>query len=126
MKAMKAIIFLILALITASMRNINIFRRNRNILHIGMSHPQPLVTLENGAWLPVASINSISQGMPMQTPVRIEIAGVKYAVWNTGHSEWSVVSDICAHRKAPLSQGRIDPITNCIECPYHGYNLFFY
>lgn len=30
------------------------------------------------------------------------------------------MSDACPHRLAPLSQGRIDPLSGCIECPYHG------
>ena len=30
------------------------------------------------------------------------------------------MSDVCPHRMAPLSQGRIDPHSGCIECPYHG------
>jgi phenylpropionate dioxygenase-like ring-hydroxylating dioxygenase large terminal subunit len=29
--------------------------------------------------------------------------------------------DACPHRLAPLSQGRVDPVTGCIECPYHGW-----
>ena len=29
--------------------------------------------------------------------------------------------DACPHRLAPLSQGRIDPDSGCIECPYHGW-----
>lgn len=31
--------------------------------------------------------------------------------------------DACPHRLAPLSQGRVDPSTGCIECPYHGWSF---
>ncbi len=35
--------------------------------------------------------------------------------------EWSALVDACPHRLAPLSQGRVDPQSGCIECPYHGW-----
>ena len=31
--------------------------------------------------------------------------------------------DACAHKFAPLSQGRVDPVTKCLECPYHGWQF---
>jgi phenylpropionate dioxygenase-like ring-hydroxylating dioxygenase large terminal subunit len=31
--------------------------------------------------------------------------------------------DECPHRLAPLSQGRVDRTTNCIECPCHGWQF---
>ena len=37
--------------------------------------------------------------------------------------QWSVLLDICPHRFAPLSIGRYNPDTQCIECPYHGWNF---
>ena len=33
------------------------------------------------------------------------------------------MADACSHRLAPLSQGRVDPETGCIECPYHGWQF---
>ena len=36
---------------------------------------------------------------------------------------WSVVLDACPHRLAPLSQGRVDAATGCLECPYHGWQF---
>jgi nitrite reductase/ring-hydroxylating ferredoxin subunit len=36
---------------------------------------------------------------------------------------WTAQVDACTHRLAPLSQGRVNPKTNCIECPYHGWNF---
>ena len=33
------------------------------------------------------------------------------------------MSDVCPHRLAPLSQGRVDPQSGCIECPYHGWQF---
>merc|ERR1719215_317146 len=59
----------------------------------------------------------------------IEIAGRNYVVWEreveaattkTTTSQWSVLEDVCPHRLAPLSQGRVSE-SGCIECPYHGW-----
>ena len=85
-----------------------------------------LQTLQPGAWLPIASINELSGGNDaiIRTPKRIEVAGTKYAVWQSPSTKiWSVVEDICPHRKAPLSQGRVAPETGNLECPYHGWQF---
>ena len=85
-----------------------------------------LQTLRPGAWLPVASINELSGGNDdiIRTPKRIEVAGTKFAVWQSPLTKiWSVVEDICPHRKAPLSQGRVTSETGNLECPYHGWQF---
>lgn len=78
----------------------------------------PPTELEVGAWLPILSIASHAGN---DLPISIEVAGEKLVVWNNPiNKEWSVMRDVCPHRQAPLSQGRVDPTTGCIECPYHG------
>jgi len=94
-----------------------------------------------GAWIPCASINSL-QGLG---PQRITIMNIDFVVWHTTpppqtkegkkkkkkkspeqeqqEIEWIVQADACTHRLAPLSQGRVNPETNCIECPYHGWQF---
>mmetsp|Transcript_6608 Transcript_6608/g.9682 ORF Transcript_6608/g.9682 Transcript_6608/m.9682 type:complete len:446 (+) Transcript_6608:3-1340(+) len=56
--------------------------------------------------------------------------GVDFVVWHTPADEkkgenvqWTAQIDACTHRLAPLSQGRVDPNTKCIECPYHGWQF---
>jgi phenylpropionate dioxygenase-like ring-hydroxylating dioxygenase large terminal subunit len=52
--------------------------------------------------------------------------GLDLVVWNSDEKtegKWSVMADACPHRLAPLSQGRVDPETGCIECPYHGWQF---
>ena len=80
--------------------------------------------LERGAWLPIGSAGALRD----LTPTRVEIAGKKLAVWRTvdpktGEDQWAVMADACSHRLAPLSQGRVDPATGCVECPYHGWQF---
>jgi phenylpropionate dioxygenase-like ring-hydroxylating dioxygenase large terminal subunit len=72
-----------------------------------------------GAWVPVGSLSCL-EGLD---PVEIEIMGHKFAVWKSAKSVWSVLTNDCPHRVAPLSLGRIDPLTNCLECPYHGWQF---
>lgn len=71
-----------------------------------------------GSWFAVLS-KSGYKGYDL--PVSVEVAGEKLVAWRSPiTSEWSVMMDACPHRLAPLSQGRVDPLTGCIECPYHG------
>ncbi len=88
-----------------------------------------------GAWIPFASISSLT-GLG---PQRITVMNVDFVIWHTtppsatkkskdstknGESmKWTVQADACSHRLAPLSQGRVNPETNCIECPYHGWTF---
>mmetsp|Transcript_20669 Transcript_20669/g.31553 ORF Transcript_20669/g.31553 Transcript_20669/m.31553 type:complete len:523 (+) Transcript_20669:201-1769(+) len=74
-----------------------------------------------GAWIPVGSVSALRDVVPAQ----IEIMGQKFVVWNNPNNEeeWSVLADVCPHRLAPLSQGRIDPVSGCVECPYHGWQF---
>lgn len=71
-----------------------------------------------GSWFAILA-KSGYKGVDL--PVSIEVAGEKLVAWKSPiTSEWSVMRDACPHRLAPLSQGRVDPTTGCIECPYHG------
>lgn len=72
-----------------------------------------------GAWIPIASASALEGLGPQQ----ITVMGRDLVVWKGPNESWSVMSDVCPHRMAPLSQGRIDPQTNCIECPYHGWQF---
>jgi phenylpropionate dioxygenase-like ring-hydroxylating dioxygenase large terminal subunit len=73
-----------------------------------------------GAWVPVGSAFSL-QGL---RPTKIEIMGRNFVGrTDSGDSQWNVALDECPHRFAPLSHGRIDPETKCLECPYHGWQF---
>lgn len=73
-----------------------------------------------GAWVPVGSTSSL-EGL---SPTKIEIMGENFAVWkNPLTNNWSVMSDVCPHRLAPLSQGRVNEETGCVECGYHGWQF---
>eukprot|EP01038_Epipyxis_sp_PR26KG_P006504 gene6504-8941_t len=91
------------------------------------------------SWLPLGSKSNFHQIKPNN----VEIAQRNYVVWKTpttdkslfksqgGHEnnvqdeeeQWNVMIDSCPHRLAPLSQGRINKQTRCLECPYHGWQF---
>jgi nitrite reductase/ring-hydroxylating ferredoxin subunit len=85
--------------------------------------------LSLGAWIPLGSASSLT-GLG---PTQIRVCGVDLAVWHKPllkdakrgavAKEWSALVDACPHRLAPLSQGRVDPTSGCIECPYHGWSF---
>lgn len=72
-----------------------------------------------GAWIPIGSVSTLEGLGPQQ----VMVMGVNMVVWEDFNGVWSVMTDACPHRLAPLSQGRVDPETNCIECPYHGWQF---
>jgi phenylpropionate dioxygenase-like ring-hydroxylating dioxygenase large terminal subunit len=47
-------------------------------------------------------------------------AGKDLVLWRDGAGEWRCFADKCAHRNAPLSEGRIEPQNGSIMCSYHG------
>lgn len=89
-------------------------------------NPLPL-SAEGRAWFPVTLLDTIDDKLPKQ----VELLGTKYVVWRnqankynrTASFGWNVMLDQCAHRLVPLSEGRVDPKTNCLECPYHGWQF---
>jgi len=75
-----------------------------------------------GAWVPIGSRTAL-KGL---CPTRVRVMGVDLVVWDdSSNDQWSVMRDVCSHKLAPLSQGRVNRETspNCVECPYHGWQF---
>lgn len=66
-------------------------------------------------WYPVMPSKRVKS-----TPVRFVLNGVPLVLFRTPMGV-SCLKDICPHRVAPLSQGRI--VNGEIECPYHGWRF---
>lgn len=54
-------------------------------------------------------------------PKKVIVNGTPLTVWRDKHDRYSAIYDVCPHRGASLSKGRIDLSTNCIVCPYHTF-----
>jgi phenylpropionate dioxygenase-like ring-hydroxylating dioxygenase large terminal subunit len=55
-------------------------------------------------------------------PVRVEVAGRKYALWRDASGAAAAVVDACPHRLAPLSRGNVRA-DGRLACAYHGWNF---
>jgi phenylpropionate dioxygenase-like ring-hydroxylating dioxygenase large terminal subunit len=54
-------------------------------------------------------------------PTKATIWGKNYAVWKTPENQYIALDDVCSHKSASLSKGKI--CNNNIVCPYHGYEF---
>ena len=62
-------------------------------------------------WVPLASAFELDPERP--TPVRF--LNKRYVIWRDNEGSWRVMDDACAHRLAPLSEGRIDRESGNLE-----------
>ncbi|WP_024546203.1 Rieske 2Fe-2S domain-containing protein [Picosynechococcus sp. NKBG15041c] len=70
------------------------------------------------AWYPIHFVRDLDP----TKPTRFVLLGEPLVIWwQPSSQQWHVFSDICPHRLAPLSEGRI--VDDCLECPYHGWQF---
>ncbi|XP_040378816.1 protochlorophyllide-dependent translocon component 52, chloroplastic-like [Oryza brachyantha] len=66
-------------------------------------------------WYPVAPVCDLDPRAPHGRTV----LGLRVVAWFDG-GEWRVMDDMCPHRLAPLSEGRVDA-EGRLQCVYHGW-----
>ena len=57
------------------------------------------------------------------SPCKISLLGSPISIWKNKYNQYASISDVCPHRGASLSSGRIDPQIDCIVCPYHTFKF---
>ncbi|KAE8697062.1 Protochlorophyllide-dependent translocon component 52 [Hibiscus syriacus] len=68
-------------------------------------------------WYPVMPVCDLDKTKPQAK----RILGLDLVVWwDRNENEWKVFDDMCPHRLAPLSEGRIDQWGR-LQCVYHGW-----
>jgi phenylpropionate dioxygenase-like ring-hydroxylating dioxygenase large terminal subunit len=74
-------------------------------------------------WYPVSPLEDLDP----QRPTPVELLGMRLVVWKPGGAGGSegfrVFLDLCPHRLAPLSQGRLDRASGRLMCSYHGWQF---
>jgi nitrite reductase/ring-hydroxylating ferredoxin subunit len=68
------------------------------------------------SWWTVALSEDLNEGAPLA----ICCDGIEYVLFRDSKGEARALRDQCAHRRAPLSLGRITT-DGYVECPYHGW-----
>jgi hypothetical protein len=58
---------------------------------------------------------------PFNKPVKATIWGKNYVVWRNSDNTLVGLDDVCSHKGASLSKGKI--CNNNVVCPYHGYEF---
>ena len=68
-------------------------------------------------WYVIGEIDKYSK----DNPKKVIINDTPITVWKDNHDRYSGIYDVCPHRGASLSNGRVDKQTNCVVCPYHTF-----
>jgi len=70
-------------------------------------------------WYPIA----FDRFTDKDAPFAFTLLGERLVLWwDPVDSAWSAMRDVCPHRLAPLSEGRVNDKGD-IECPYHGWSF---
>ncbi|CAI0444902.1 unnamed protein product [Linum tenue] len=68
-------------------------------------------------WYPLMPVCDLDKKVPRA----LMVLGMDVVVWwDRNENAWKVFDDMCPHRLAPLSEGRIDPAGR-LQCVYHGW-----
>ncbi|CAL8465289.1 g4824 [Coccomyxa elongata] len=70
-------------------------------------------------WYPLAVVEDLNPQKPFAT----KLLGKDLVIWQDAEKQWRCFEDVCPHRLAPLSQGRIEPSDGTLQCSYHGWRF---
>jgi len=60
---------------------------------------------------------------PLNKPQKVILRDTPITVWRDDNNHFSALYDVCPHRGASLSKGRIDKKMDCVVCPYHTFKF---
>lgn len=68
-------------------------------------------------WYPIC----FAEDLPLDEPYGLSVCGVPVVVWLHKGKDLVAALDVCPHRSAPLSLGRV--VDGVLECKYHGWQF---
>lgn len=66
-------------------------------------------------WYPLAFVEDLDEGKP----TKFTLLGRDLVLWKDEGLQWRCFEDVCPHRRAPLSEGRLE--NGQLQCTYHGW-----
>jgi phenylpropionate dioxygenase-like ring-hydroxylating dioxygenase large terminal subunit len=63
----------------------------------------------------------IASEFVINKPQKVTVWNKNYVVWKTTNGTYVALDDVCSHKSASLSKGKV--CNNNIVCPYHGYEF---
>ena len=69
-------------------------------------------------WYPVAVVDYLA----VDRPNSIQVLGIDMVLWRDSSKSWRCFEDVCPHRLAPLSEGRVEA-DGTILCAYHAWRF---
>ena len=82
-------------------------------------------------WYPLLPVSLLEP--TRSRPKQLTVLGRKLVIWNNGNrnsdNTWTVMKDVCPHRRAPLSTGKVlsngsnDGCSNTLMCRFHGWQF---
>lgn len=69
-------------------------------------------------WYPVSLLEDLDPTMP----TAMKLLARDIVIWRDKEGQWRCFSNLCPHRLAPLSEGRIDE-QGFLQCSYHGWSF---
>lgn len=71
------------------------------------------------AWTPITPVSYLDPSRPLP----LMLLGQPLVIWRHATAGWLVMSDMCPHRLAPLSEGRLEAGGTRLACAYHGWEF---
>ena len=87
------------------------YRIPRHKLHMNI--------LDSHKWYVIGETKEITSCKPK----KVMVNNKPITLWKDNNDHYMAIHDVCPHRGASLSEGRVDKHLNCVVCPYHTFKF---
>ena len=82
-------------------------------------HQKASVSINMHNWYVIGEIKDFQ----VNKPKKVFVKNTPITIWRNIYDDFSGIYDVCPHRGASLSKGRICSSTNSVVCPYHTFKF---